>query len=332
MMSTPEEQLQLLYTILYQLRALNYVTLSCVAFLVYDILTNLDKEVHYIWRYYHNTDETRVSWRRRLRRALVQVLFIFGRYYALLYLVGYFAVYNRQGLSIPFCKGFYYYTVLAGQILYTTLVNVILVMRLNVLYQIFHGIEGLQKYQFFLGTVVVVEFLIELAVGISASTWIQENVVEPPAGIPWPGCIMDKKPNLALTLPGWIVASLVATTLFGLTLHLLFSSMRWRPRSLRDFTISNMREEIRNIQPATLMLIGDGVLFYIPMFAVLIVSSVIASIYRTYLSEITTPVIMALYSFCSSRFIIHTRETVSQQAYRRQVEELSLVSLSRVHR
>ncbi|KAI6017009.1 hypothetical protein BKA83DRAFT_4330951 [Pisolithus microcarpus] len=328
-MSTPEEQLQLLYTVLYQLRALNYVTLSCVAFLVYDILTNLDKEVHYIWRYYHNTDETRVSWRRRLRRALVQVLFIFGRYYALLYLV-YFSlttraagtspvwlplprfmllsynvpVYNRQGLSIPVsdCKGFYYYTVLAGQILYTTLVNVILVMRLNVLYQIFHGIEGLQKYQFFLGTVVI-----ELAVGISASTWIQENVVEPPAGIPWPGCIMDKKPNLALTLPGWIVASLVATTLFGLTLHLLFSSMRWRPRSLRDFTISNMREEIRNIQPATLMLIGDGVLFYIP-------------------------VIMALYSFCSSRFIIHTRETVSQQAYRRQVEELSLVSLSRVHR
>lgn len=331
-MSTPEEQLQFLYTTLYQLRALNYVTLSCVAFLVYDILTNLDKEVHYIWRYYHNTDETRVSWRRKLRRALVQVLFIFGRYYALLYLVGYFAVYNLQGLSIPFCQGFYYYTVLAGQILYTALVNVILVMRLNVLYQIFHGIEGLHKYQFFLGAVVVVEFLIELAIGISASTWIREHVVEPPAGIPWPGCIMDKKPNLALTLPGWIVASLVATTLFGLTLQLLFSSMRWRPRSLRDFTLSNMREEIRNIQPATLMLIGDGVLFYIPMFVVLVVSSVIATIYRTYLSEITTPIIMALYSFCSSRFIIHTRETVSQQAYRPQVEELSLVSLSRVHR
>ncbi|KAI6124192.1 hypothetical protein EDD16DRAFT_1563093, partial [Pisolithus croceorrhizus] len=89
-MSTTEEQLQLLYTTLYQLRALNNVTLSCVAFLVYDVLTNLDKEIHYIWRYYHNTDETHISWRRRLRRALVQVLFIFGRYYALLYLIGYF--------------------------------------------------------------------------------------------------------------------------------------------------------------------------------------------------------------------------------------------------
>ncbi|KAI6120843.1 hypothetical protein EV401DRAFT_1387514 [Pisolithus croceorrhizus] len=100
-MSTTEEQLQLLYTTLYQLRALNNVTLSCVAFLVYDVLTNLDKEIHYIWRYYHNTDETHISWRRRLRRALVQVLFIFGRYYALLYLIGYFTVYNRQGLSIP---------------------------------------------------------------------------------------------------------------------------------------------------------------------------------------------------------------------------------------
>ncbi|KAI6097463.1 hypothetical protein F5141DRAFT_459835 [Pisolithus sp. B1] len=108
--------------------------------------------------------------------------------------------------------------------------------------------------------------------------------------------------------------------------------MRWRLRSFRDFTISNIKEEIRSIQPATLMLIGDGALFYIPMLVVLVVSSAVVSIYHTYLADITAPIVLALYSFCTSRFIIHTRETVSQQAHRRQVEELSLVSMSRVHR
>ncbi|KAI6046805.1 hypothetical protein EDC04DRAFT_2887652 [Pisolithus marmoratus] len=48
-MSTTEEQLQLPFTALYQIRVLNYVTLSSAAFLVYDVLTNLDKEVHFIW-------------------------------------------------------------------------------------------------------------------------------------------------------------------------------------------------------------------------------------------------------------------------------------------
>ncbi|KAI6159976.1 hypothetical protein EDD17DRAFT_1607452 [Pisolithus thermaeus] len=79
--------------------------------------------------------------------------------------------------------------------------------------------------------------------------------------------------------------------------------MRWRLRSFRDFTISNIKEEIRSIQPATLMLIGDGALFYIPShtnldIVVLVVSSAVVSIYHTYLADITAPIVLALYSFC----------------------------------
>ncbi|KIK24782.1 hypothetical protein PISMIDRAFT_677877 [Pisolithus microcarpus 441] len=91
----------------------NPATVSCLAFLVYDILTNLDKEIPLIWRYYHNTDgDEHIPWRGRARRILVQTLFIFGRYYAPLYLTIYFAVNNHQGFSVPVCKDYYYYLLL----------------------------------------------------------------------------------------------------------------------------------------------------------------------------------------------------------------------------
>ncbi|KAI6100800.1 hypothetical protein EV401DRAFT_854473 [Pisolithus croceorrhizus] len=84
------------------IRLVNNVALSCAAFVTYDILTNLDKEITFIWRYYPHTDNGgHTSWHHRARHILVQTLFVFGRYYALLYLVGFFAVNNHQGLSIP---------------------------------------------------------------------------------------------------------------------------------------------------------------------------------------------------------------------------------------
>ncbi|KAI6043064.1 hypothetical protein EDC04DRAFT_826951 [Pisolithus marmoratus] len=180
-MSTAEEELQALYNELWQIRVVNYFTTG-VAFLTYDILTNLDREIPLIWRYYHDTSNER----GRARRILVQMLFVFGRYYGLLYLV---------------CKAFYAYCLFAGEILYTTLVDAILVIRLNAMYQIFHGTKGLRKYQIFLVSVVIIEFVISMSVCINTASWILTRVVEPPAGIPWPGCMISENPNNALTLP-----------------------------------------------------------------------------------------------------------------------------------
>ncbi|KAI6033322.1 hypothetical protein EDC04DRAFT_2706471 [Pisolithus marmoratus] len=91
MSTTAANELQALYDNLNQIRIVNNVTISCVAFLVHDILTNLDKEIPLIWRYYHNTSyNEHVSWRGRARRILVQTLFVFGRYYAPLYLLVWF--------------------------------------------------------------------------------------------------------------------------------------------------------------------------------------------------------------------------------------------------
>ncbi|KIN94512.1 hypothetical protein M404DRAFT_1008310 [Pisolithus tinctorius Marx 270] len=302
MSATEEEELQALYDSLRQIRLVNYVTISCVALLVHDILTNLDREIPLIWRYYHNTNyEEHTSWRGRARRTLVQALFIFGRYYALFYLV---------------CKVYYYYLTFGGEILYSALVNVILVIRLNAMYQIFHGKEGLRKHQIFLASVA------EIIVCIISVSWIQKRVVEPPAGIPWPGCMLSEDPNVALTLPAWIISIIVATIFLGLTLHLLYSSMKWRFKHFRDITISNIKEEIQNIQPMTRTLVRDRIL---------VASVPVTAIYRTALATVTAPIILALYSFCASRLIIHTRECFAQSsndALSREVEPINFASRS----
>ncbi|KAI6001683.1 hypothetical protein F5J12DRAFT_914140 [Pisolithus orientalis] len=345
-MSTVEAELQTLYDNLQQIRLLNYVTISCVAFLVYDILTNLDREIPLIWLYYHNAKEEHLSWRGRARRMLVQTLFIFGRYYAPLYLVGFFAVNSHQGFSVPLyafiwggfvdtnhftpkaarftttsslcelpCTTLHslaYSITSGGEVLYSTLVNVILVIRLNAMYQIFHGTTGLRKHQVFLASVVIIEFMIEITICAILAAWMEKRVIEPPAGIPWQGCMLSEEANAALSLPACITAILVATIFLGLTLRLLYSSMKSRFKDVGDFTISNIKEEIRNIQPMTRTLVRDSVLFYFPMFGILVSTAPLITLYRSTIANVTAPIIIALYSFCASRLIIHTRESFAR--------------------
>ncbi|KAI6043760.1 hypothetical protein EDC04DRAFT_2650114, partial [Pisolithus marmoratus] len=82
------------------------------------------------------------------------------------------------------------------------------------------------------------------------------------------------------------------------------------------------------------------------MLAMLVASVVVVSaVQNSFFVNITCPIVLALYSFCvspnfvsltdywlkgheSARFIIHTRETISQPASLQSVEELSLSILS----
>lgn len=321
-----EEELQALYDNLRQIRLVNCVAISCAAFVAYDILTNLDKEIPLIWRYYHNTNnDEHTSWRHRALRILVQTLFVFGRYYALLFLVVFFAVNNSQGLSVSFCKAYFSYFIFGGELPYTTLVNVILVVRLNAMYQILHGTQGLRKYQVLLVSVAVAEFVAEFVVGAVMAIWMVQRAIGPPAGIPWPGCRLSENVNDALTLPAWVTAILVATIFLGLTLRLLYSSMKLRFRRFGDFTISNIKKEIRNIQPITLTLVRDSVLIYFPMFGILVASVPIMVVYNTAVASVTVPIISALYSFCASRLIIHTRGGLSQLSHDVQSREIGSI-------
>ncbi|KAG6331163.1 hypothetical protein ID866_7929 [Astraeus odoratus] len=337
-MSTAEEELQILYDNLYQIRVVNYMTIAGVAFLTYDILTNLDKEIPLIWRYYRDHDDYGgASWGLKARRALIQVLFIFAQDTLLVCHLVYFCtsafkatlVNNHVGFSVPVrtllvqfmlsdlvmlfsvvvartissipsCEhpdNRAYTTPFisvhsAGEILYTTLVNVILIMRLNALYQIFNGTEGLRKYQIFLAACVISEYdasctrylltpnLFRLGDSrvYGRAHHLRHNCglgsVQGGRDSPWNPLarlrahsylhyLVDRsyaRSNLAFTVNAFITTA----TFFGSTLYLLFSSIRWKFKRFSDFTIANIKEEIRNIQPMTLLLIRDGLLFYFP--------------------------------------------------------------------
>lgn len=160
---------------------------------------------------------------------------------------------------------------------------------------------------------------------------MEKRVVEPPAGIPWQGCMLSEDANPALSLPACIMAILVATIFLGLMLHLLRSSMRMRLKHFRDFTISNIKEEIRNVQPITLTLVRDSVLFYFPMFGILVSTVPLIALYRTTIVTVTAPIIIAIYSFCASRLIVHTRESFarpSHDAPSREIEPINFASRS----
>ncbi|KAI6131536.1 hypothetical protein EDD16DRAFT_1537018 [Pisolithus croceorrhizus] len=143
---------------------------------------------------------------------------------------------------------------------------------------------------------------------------METRVVEPPAGFPWPGCMLSQYPNTALTIPAWIIAIVVLMILLGLTLRLLYLSIKLKFRSFGDITIHNIKEEIRNIRPVTLTLVRDSVLFYFPMFGILVASVPVMALYHTNLANVTIPIIIALYSFCASRLIIHTRENFTRSS------------------
>ncbi|KAI6121863.1 hypothetical protein F5141DRAFT_1092923 [Pisolithus sp. B1] len=132
------------------------------------------------------------------------------------------------------------------------------------MYQIFYGTEGLRKRQVFLASVVITELVAVIIVCATTATWVEKRVIKPPAGIPWPGCMLSENPNTALTIPAWIISILVSTIFLGLTLRLIYSSMKLRFSRFGDFTISNIKEEIRNMQTVTLTLVRDSVLFYFP--------------------------------------------------------------------
>lgn len=311
MSTTTEEELQALYQYLNQARVVNNVTIACAAFLVYDILINLDKEIPLIWRYYHHADDEFMPWRHRARRTLIQALFIFGRYYAPLFLVIFFVVYTHEGLSVSFCKAYFYYLVFGGGgVVYSALVNVILVIRLNALYRIFYGTEGLRKLQVFLVAVVIIQILTEFSIWAVIVTWMEGKVLEAPPGISLPGCMLTQFPNTTLSIPAWTVAILVATIFLVLTLRMLYSSTKLKLKGLGGLTISNIKAEIRNIQPITQTLVRDSVLFYTPLVGILIASVAVMVTYHSDLSYVTTPITVALYSFCASRLIVNLRESV----------------------
>ncbi|KAK0187627.1 hypothetical protein F5146DRAFT_1206563 [Armillaria mellea] len=258
-------------------QTVTYFQISCIAFLVYDILIMLHKEVKYVWK---------SAW------SFPKILYLFTRYYAPLYIIHMFVVYNIIGLPVKLCISTWFWAkVLLGDILFTTVVNIILVMRLNAMY-------GKKVKVFaFLIILTVIEFALELSCSLISAKRAHETTFTAPLGLPWPGCFA--RPNVLFTLTAWIPTTLIATIFFLMTMVKLFEDGRRRPAQLRTMS---------QVSPILVSFFRDGAVFFFLIFAVLVASTVMNVLGTGMLGEILGSWLICVYSFAACRLIINLRE------------------------
>ncbi|KAL9709188.1 hypothetical protein Ac2012v2_007543 [Leucoagaricus gongylophorus] len=92
------------------------------------------------------------------------------------------------------CHAHLYLATVAGLFIFTTVINVILLLRLYALY------ESSVRVLRFLITVVFIEFVLELYTTVE--TLISEHVVPSNPLIPYPGCIIQSSPHTS-NLVAW---------------------------------------------------------------------------------------------------------------------------------
>ncbi|KAH7906464.1 hypothetical protein BJ138DRAFT_1117543 [Hygrophoropsis aurantiaca] len=230
---------------------------SAIAFLIYDIALKFDKEVEYVWK---------------ARWSIPKVLFIFGRYYGLLFNIG-------------------------GEILFTTVVNVIIIMRLNAMYQNFKVLVSLI-------VLLVCEFALELYITLIMAISTAENVITIPLDLPFPGCLSNPGDNRERTLICWIPTLIIATVFCLMTIAKLFEGGRWKLHRLR---------ESRNFSPLIVSFIRDGALIFSLIFVILLASTIVTIVTNSELTNLPMPWLIAVYSFCASRLVLNPREVASRR-------------------
>ncbi|PBK58691.1 hypothetical protein ARMSODRAFT_967519 [Armillaria solidipes] len=278
--ATMEAEIRALFQVMEQTRMTNYSLLASSMFLVYDIMLNLDKEVQYIWK---------------SRRSFPNALYIFARYYSVFYNITMFPVGNIVGLSI---QKWFYVNILAGDIFFTTVVNIILVMRLNAMYR---SVKGLWHF-----LLLKVTFTGELYGCIKDSIVTAKEAFLAPLGLPWPGCVSHT--DVKLTLTSWIPCGIVATIFFFMTVTKVLQDGRWKLSQLKS---------MKRISPLLVSFVRDGAIFYfLCTFMVTLLNNGFAVFLNGWL--------IAIYSFAASRLILNLREA----AYRGNVDTMFQQSLS----
>ncbi|KIJ18465.1 hypothetical protein PAXINDRAFT_97263 [Paxillus involutus ATCC 200175] len=278
-----------------QIRVCNYVTISAFTFILYDILINMNKEIDYVWNYRRNDrTDLRVLTCLKIQRIVVQFIFIFGRYYGLVFLAVVFAVNNATGLSISVCKIYYYYVILAGTVLYAPACNIVLAMRLDVLYR-FHNGGPNPGYRRLLSCLIIGESLVEFTVCIVMALRTRTEVVIPPSLVPWPGCMLSSNITPSLTLASWVSALLVSTILCAMTVKEAFRNKKL------SFN------ELKEMQAMFKVILRDSVAFYFLIFAILLVSTVMLLLVQNELAALPMSLLVPIYSYCVSRMILNIR-------------------------
>ncbi|KAK6996781.1 hypothetical protein R3P38DRAFT_2565467 [Favolaschia claudopus] len=274
-------ELEALYTAMSETRITNYMQLSSIAFLIYDVFITFDKEYEYVWR---------------SRWSLIKSLYFFARYYSILYNLSWMRV-----LRICFhsCAKWFWWVILGGDILFTTLVNIVLIIRIHAMYFRNGKVAHSTNYS---RSNPLLQF--ELYASVKTAILTEKSVFAAPLGLPWPGCFAY--PDTNITLFSWIPTATVGTIFFIMTLATLFR---------HGWTLSDFKS-MRRISPLLVSFVQDGVIFYFFVFAIVISDMLMVILFKSALSNLLGGWLIAVYSMVACRLVINIRET-----YQRPLEE-----------
>ncbi|CAK5278614.1 unnamed protein product [Mycena citricolor] len=145
----------------------------------------------------------------------------------------------------------------------------------------------------------VCNFYLELYSSIKSGITTAETVFSAPLGMPWPGCFAY--PKVKFTLICWIPTAIIATIFFLMTLATMFRQNATNLRSMK------------RISPLFASFVGDGVIFFFLIFAILMSTMFMTLLFKNALANFLGGWLIAIYSFSACRLILNLRE-VSQRS------------------
>lgn len=273
--------LQPVFQALWGLQASNYASVAATTILVYDILLNLGREIHFIWSSV---------------RSIPKYLYIFVRYYGLAHILIDTLVTSRINPSRPACVFYFWWLSLGGAITFTTVVNCILMMRVYALF------DRRMKVLYFLLVLFVAEFAAEMYISVRTAIQDTRGITPPPLGLPFPGCVISTGPTGAVSLAAWIPCLIVAVVFFVLTAYKFYDL------SVVPAGYSWKSVYTPALSPLLLAFVRDGTMFFLAIAVVLTMSIILVLTLTESMKGIFIPWLLGTYSFAGSRLILKLRE------------------------
>ncbi|CAL1715440.1 unnamed protein product [Somion occarium] len=205
-----------------------------------------------------------------------------------------------------------------GQIITTQTVNIILVLRIHALY------NRRRRILLLLMCLVIIELAIELYSTIGELSGAQ--VLDPPLGLPWSGCIFLPPDTRRYTLPAWVFCLFVAFVFFLMTMYKFIALTRG------GYYLGGSTAWER-APPVLFTFVQDGSIYFLLTFCVVLVATLIMhiNVLMPYTGVIIPSWVMTIYSLAGSRLILNLRAVTHGDMLDRSIEG-SLVSSMRIQR
>ncbi|KAK0239748.1 hypothetical protein EDD85DRAFT_1021137 [Armillaria nabsnona] len=264
-------------------QAVNVAAAGALTWLVYDIFLTAPLEL---------------SMLVKERWTFTKVLYCFIRYYTVFTLSINLAVNSSETVSFQVCQRWFWFIGYNGPVLSTAIGECLLLIRVNALYGYNRRVMILTSSLYLAETVLA---FTTVAVEISSITVLPRT-----SATPVPGCLATSPPRIKLTLAAWIMALIVTSVFFVLSLFKFFASilsMRLgKPTAFKDIL------QAIKIMPTLSLFIRDNSFFFFFAFSLQLINLVfIVGLADRPIQQMGTAWLMAGYAVMVSRLMLNMR-------------------------